>query len=290
MKKLVASILCLILAFSMSACYYSESEQEEIISMFDSFDNNKNFALLTYFELVVGDNHYDVNELKYDGKICNIVYLDKDGFYSVTFDSDTEVNFLFTSYDDLEPVLLGEETLPSHISRNYVFFVDRCFGIKLRVGETEEPDSINYFWNVDTHEITVEESQDETNRMYNRSIDNNRSKDYSYKVPNGSNHYIEITHNETGVTKRIDASVLNTFEEGKKIKKAYGLLSLFFGADNVYEQNGDIYFVSYFEVGFLGDPSYYYITKWNFETEEAEIFTSVYFETFPEGVIDMCII
>ena len=80
---------------------------------------------------------------------------------------------------------------------------------------------------------------------------------------------------------------MNTFEEGKKIKKTNS--STVFNIAHAFEDDGTIYFVSIFGVNPLGDPCYCYVYKWNFETEECEFYTSIHFEFYQEWVTDMYI-
>ena len=102
--------------------------------------------------------------------------------------------------------------------------------------------------------------------------------------------YLDVTDNQTNVTKRIDKSVMKTFDEGRKITKTRSSTSWAFDILRVFERDGDIYFLSYYEVGFLGDPCYYFVTKWNFETEKCQFHTAVYFENYPNSIGDMYII
>ncbi len=230
------------------------------------------------------DTSYDLSEIKYNDKQCNIVFLEQTGFYSYIYNRErSSVEFLFTYYDGFETRLLGEENLPSEIINS--FFGDNCFWFRMHNPETDGFNQIYYSWNVDTHKIEIADS-DDIARDYEYSIDNNRSKDYSFShKSNFTDDILEITDNKTGVVKRIDKSVLNTFDEGRKILAIAPEYP--FNISRVFERDGDVYFITFFEVDFLGDPSYYYIVKWNFETEECDFYTSLYFETFQKWIDDM---
>jgi hypothetical protein len=140
-----------------------------------------------------------------------------------------------------------------------------------------------YSWCVDTKEADYLEPF-----RYVNSMDGYRSEKYTFTYEsNFFGGYLDVTDNETGVTKRIDKSILKTFDEGKKIRKTES--STVFNITQVFEDNGTIYISSIFGVGFLGYPSYGYVYTWNFETEECNYFTSIYFEDYPEWFTDMYI-
>ena len=64
MKKILVSVVCIVLVFSLSSCGYNERQEQEIVSMFDSFDKSENIILLTCFELVVNGTHYKLGDIK----------------------------------------------------------------------------------------------------------------------------------------------------------------------------------------------------------------------------------
>ena len=286
MKKLLAAFLCCIMVISLSSCGYSEAKQNEIISMFDSFDKSQNCVILTEKLLVVRDTQYNLSEIQYNDKRCNIVLLEEDGFYAYTFDrEELSVEFLFTYYESFESVLLGTETVPSNVING--FFADNCFWFRMNDPKTDEFNQIYYAWNVDTHQITIVDT-DDLPQDFEYAKDNNRSKEYSFSYNSKVwNRSIDVTDNNTKITKTIDKSVLNTFEEGQKISRMRHMK--LFDVAHVFERDGDVYFASFFEVGPLGDPCYYYVVKWNFETEECDFYTSFYFEEFQDHIYDMYI-
>ena len=58
----------------------------------------------------------------------------------------------------------------------------------------------------------------------------------------------------------------------------------------VYTSGRDIYFVNMLLLEFLGNKMYYYVIKWNFDTEQCSYFTSVYFEYYQEYVTDFVVL
>lgn len=288
--KILFSILSIILLFAIVflvpiAFGYNETEQEEVIAMFESFEKKQDVILLTCFELVIDDMHYDRSEILYNGNQCNIVSLDEDGFYSYTYNEETlTVEFLFTRYEDFETTMLGTTVLIGRLVND--FFGDDCFWFRISDSRTEESDQVYFAWNVETKQGEI---VDDVLEEYEYSIDNNRTENYTFVRDNRILFpgYIDVTDNETGVTKRIDRNVLNKFEEGTKIKQINKMTV--FDVDHVFVKDGTIYFISYFEVGFLGSPCYYYVVKWDFETEECEYYTALFFEEDQEWIDDMYI-
>lgn len=286
MKKILITIICVALIFSLSSCGNSERQKQEIASMFDSFHKSDNIVLLTCFELVVNGTHYDLDDIKYNKQQCNIVFLEENGFYSYVYNQDNlSVEFLYTLYDTFETTSLGTDIIPAQIIN--AFWGDDCFWFRMDNPKTEKFQQMYYSWCVNTNQADVLDS-DSLSRDYEYSKDCNRSTRYSFTYTSKLlRDYLEITDNESGITKKVDSSVLNTFEEGKKIKKATS--ATIFNIAHAFEKNGEIYFTSIFGVNPLGNPCYCYVYKWDFETEECEFYTSINFESYQEWVTDMYI-
>lgn len=285
MRKIIFFLLLIIIVFSSASCYPGRNDPEEIESMFNSFNNSTDYILLTCFQLVVNGKHYERSEIKYNEKNTTILFLDESGFYSYTFNrTDLRVEFLYTTYNDFETTKLGETTLPTKISNS--FYGDNCFGFRIDDPSTDKFKQIYYCWNTQDKTGTLVDDVDED---YEYSSDNNRSKDYTLNYRSrlfGSS--LSIIDNNTGTKKVIDKSILKTFEEGKKIKKSNSGTT--FSPEHVYIIGDDVYFVSGFGVGIFSEPHYYYIVKWNFNTEECTFITSIRFDLYQEWVDDMIII
>ena len=286
MKKILVAFLCVGMLFSLTSCSYYEREKQEITLMFDSFDKSENNIFLTCFELVVNETHYNLDDITYNDQKCNIVFLEKNGFYSYTYSQDSlSVEFLYTLYGSFETTSLGVEILPSKIIN--AFFGNNRFWFRMDDPYTDEFQQMYYSWCVSTKQVDIIDS-DSISQDYEYSTDSNRSTKYSFSYTSKLfGDYLEITDIESGITKKIDSSVLNTFEEGKKIKKAKS--GTRFNIQHAFEDNGTIYLASFFGVYPLAEPCYCYVFTWNFETEECEFYTSICFETYPEWVTDMYI-
>lgn len=285
MKKIIFTLLLVVFVLSSTSCFLGTNNLEEIELMFNSFNNSKDYVLLTHFQLVIKGEHYERSEIKYNGKETNIVFLDEDGFYSYTFNEpNLRVEFLYTTYKDFETIELGKTTLPREIVNS--FYGDNCFWFRINDPSTDEFNQVYYCWNIvnKTGKII-----DDVNDNYEYSLDNNRTKDYTLTYQSKMiNSTLEIVDNNTGTKKIIDKSTLKTFEEGSKIIKSNS--STYFSPEQTYVIGDDVYFVSGFGVGILSESHYYYIVKWNFTTEKCTFITSVCFDYYQEWVDDMIII
>ena len=286
-KKIITAILGISMILGLTACGYSEKKQEKVAAMFDSISNTQEYIILTNHKLVIGDKQYDLSEIKHEGKKCNILFLEETGFYSYTYNQeDLSVQFLFTKYENFENILLGTDTLPSKIIN--AFWGNNCFWFRMDDPATEEFKQMCYSWNIETKQSTTINSK-EISDNYEYSADSNRSTQFSFQRNDKMfNDYLDITDNNINTSKRIDKSILKTFDEGKQIKK--NALVPGFNISHAFERDGDIYFISYYEVGFWGAPCYYYIVKWNFEKETAELYAYIYFDEFQDWIVDMYII
>ena len=284
MKKAFVSVVLILCMFFLTSCY---PDQEEVRIMFESFEQSDDYVLLTLEELVIGGVHYKRSEIKYNGKETTIVFLEQNGYYSYTYDEiDFHVEFLFTTYDDFNTVVIGETTLPNKEKNS--FYADDCFWFRFYDSAKEEQDY--YGWSVIDKTPRI---VDDFDHDYEYSEDNNRTKDYTLHHESkiyGSWH--EITDNKTGEKKRLDKSVLDTFEEGRKLKEYYNAETVFspgqyFSPGQVYIIGDDVYFVAALYVGILEE--YRYVVKWNFNTEECEFITWTYFDFDQEWEDDFII-
>ena len=287
MKKKFVMILCtaVVLAAVFGAC--QKQGRQAVVSMLDSYEQSEDIILLTCFELVVDGIHYDLDDIRYNGQPCSIVFLEEDGFYSYVEDARDRlsVEFLYTSYETFETTSLGAAMLPSKII--HAFWGDDCFWFRMDDPNVDTFQQMYYSWNVQTkQEETV--AHDSISEDYPYSIDRNRSERYSFAYTSKAmGSYLEITDKESGVTKKIDRSILKTFEEGKKIRK--GNLSTGFHILNAFEDNGTIYLASFFVDNLLSGSCYCYVYQWDFETEECALYTSVCFDSYQEWVTDLYI-
>ena len=289
MRFVICFLLIVAIMLSCVSCSLpfsvGQTTPEDVETMFNSFNKSEDYVLLTLFELVIKGEHYDRSEIKYNGKETNIVFLEEDGFYSYTYSAeDLLVELLYTTYDSFETTELYETELPSKMLDG-CHYVDNCFWLRLDDPSTDKFKQIYYCWNVvDKTEKIVDEFPYSV-----LSVDNNRTKDYTFIYHSGAfNNTLDIIDNDTGVNKIITKSILRTFEEGKQISRLNS--SVVFAPKQVYVIGDDIYFTASVGIGFLADIQYYYILKWNFNTEECTFITSTRFDKFQEWVDDMIIL
>ena len=288
MKKIAMLFLLVILMFSMTmtSCYHSEKELQEIEAMFNSFNHSSDYVLLTHFELVVSDKHYNRSEIKYNNKLTNVVFLEQKGFYSYTVD-DTGLNceFIYTTYDNFETLFLGNVLMPSKVIDG--FWKDSCYYLEIDDPTTEEFKRIYCCFDTSNKMISY---VDNVSKDDNYEIDKSRNNRYtfSYNTKSYFNYYLDITDNQSGETKRITKSFLKNFEEGRMITKYKS--DTIFNPEKAYVVEDDIYLLFNFGAGLLADNQYYYIVKWNFNTEECSFVTSIYFDYFQEWLDDVIII
>lgn len=288
MKKVISVLMVILFTVSCFSSCAGYEDPEEIAAMFDSFGKSENYVLLTCFELVIKGERYKRTDIKYKGESTYIVFLDEQGFYSYSYrDTDLCVKFLYTTYDGFKTTELGEAILPAE--KIISFYRDNCFWFRMDDPSIEQFRQMYYCWDT-VSKTGAAVDRDDVTKNYENSEDNGRTKDYTLDYHSGffGGSRMEITENSTGTKKVIDRSVLKTFEEGRKIDDANS--STVFTPAQVYIIGDDVYFVSGFGVGFLGDPHYYYIVKWNFYTEECTYITSVYFDYFQEWVDDVIIL
>lgn len=282
MRKVFSVFMTCMLLFGLSSC----SKTEEFQAVFNSFHSADNYVLLTHFELVVGGKHYNRSEITYDGRNTNIMFLDERGFYSYALQqSETDIDFLYTTYDTFETTKIGEDCLPEKIINS--FYGDNSFWFRVYDPSIDGAKQIYYRWDTVNKEGYIVE---DVERSYEYSVDNNRNDVYTFDyVSKGLKHnYLEITDNTTGVKKTIDFSTLKTFKEGKEIAELH--IYMLFSPRKAYVMGEDIYFTSTVSAAPLGYQEYTYIVKWNFETEECSLFAYAYFDYYQEWVDDIIIL
>lgn len=280
LKLLISITLSLILT---SCGFYTENERQEIIEMFNSFGHTDKYIVQTTYQLYIGETIIDVKDITYNGQQCETIILEEEGFYAYACNEEqTELNLLYISYEDMQIELLDEFAIPSRVIN--AFFSNNSF--YFRIAERYNQKYIIY--NMITKEITDVDTDDVDVDEW--AIDNNRSTKYklTYKDSAFGSDSVVVTNKASGVKKKITKSLLNTFEEGKLIEKKRKIDP--FDISSVFVENDDFYIIGYFGLYGLGMDYFYYIWKWNFETEKAEYYTSIYITTYSGDVKDLYIL
>ena len=265
-------------------------EKQEIISTFSSFENSDNYVLLTVEKLCVGENAIDVKSIKYDGEQCRIILCKEDGAYAYAYapQSTNTINIVFVEYEPLSVTLISKIDVPSAV--HHVEHYNNAFYFKVFQTESEKHNGLYLVYDIATGKTKTIDEEDAASLDFEKSGDHNRSKLFSIKYDLGLflQNQLSVTRRDTGKTKIISNSLLDTCEEGKAILQL-GRGRLGTGCTEAYEKNGEIYVVYYYGIGFLGDPCYYFIMKYDFESHTLKYHTSIFFETFPEDVCDVYI-
>ena len=291
MKKLLLILIVFSLIFSLTSCFESEEHVQEAADLFASFEHNTNYVLLTHFELVISDKHYDRSEILYNGKLSNIVFLEQDGFYSYTYDEETfYVEFLYTTYENFETEAIGSLRLPDKLVG--VTWARGIYWLTVDDPTTDKFKRIYYCWDVETKSSDIKQDFFIPEQHYLYDSDNFRSEDYTILYDPkffSLDDDLEITHNASGLTKKITKSTLDSFAEGKLIKACKSTTTFY--PDQVYIVGDDFYIACVFGVESWTTRYYcYYIFKWNFNTEESSFFTAVHFDDYQEWIDDMIIL
>ena len=287
MKKLFHVISVVLLIFISCSCTSSAKEIQEVDDMFDSFEHNDNYVLLTNFELIIRDEHYKREDIKYNGKLSNIVFLEQEGYYSYTYDEENLlVEFLYTDYVKFKVEKIGALTLPSKLLD--ASWKDNCYWIRINDPTTEKYNPVYYCWDIKSKTITVKE-EFYMEESYKYDADNFRNNNFLLESKTGVfNDYLEITDTDSKIKKTINKSILDSFEEGKKIKSLKS--GTIFRPDKTYIDGRDFYITLSFGAGFLAEHYYCYVIKWNFDTEEVSFYTAVYFDYYQEWHDDFIIL
>ena len=292
MKKITSILLVLLLCllpFNLTSCFNSEEKIQEIKDTFDSFENSDQYILITPKEIHVGKQITKIADLKYENEPCHIIYTVENGAYAYACESasDLSVNIVFIEYDTFEIKLLSTVEVPSQIIiaehyNNQLYF-------RMDDPKTEEFNQVYFVYDINTAQTHTIDTDDIT-VDFEKSADHNRSDVFTINRHMGfMQNELRVTNKETGKSRNISNSLLNTCNEGKTIIKL-GRRDLGLGPVGACEKNGDIY-VAYFYItdGSWGDPSHCYIMKYDFDEHNLEYYTSIFFEVYPEHVCDLYI-
>ena len=288
-RKLVTVVLAVcLLASGMISCTNSKEKQQRIIDTFNSFTNAKEFVLITNDDIRLGDTVIDRDRVQYEGTHCLFIFSEADGTWAYANGGEGKVNIVFFEYETETATLVDSITVPGG-----AFAAEQYGGefyFRADDPDTEEFKQIYYVYDPDTRE-TRTVGTDDLPIDIEKSGDHNRSSLYTIQsdMTSSMENKLIVTKKETGETKTVDSSILKTCDEGQTILSFTGHWNIS-NSTTAYEKDGDIY-VAYFYItdGFLGAPCHIFIMKYDFDSHTAEYYTSVYYELFPESIIDLYI-
>ena len=287
-KRAVSILLILALALCMSACGNSPEKIQRIKDTFASFPYSDRFIMVTLYEIRVGDTVIGLDDIDYNGEPLRIIFTEEHGAYGYSVDpeSSSVINVVYLDYDSLAVELVAELQLPSSVIASEVW--DGKLYFRTLNPDSEEDNQLYFIYDIATGDTqTVDTDDVEYELEY--SADHSRSSEYTImrKLKRFSN-VLEITDKATRKRKEIGNKLLENCKEGRSLIKL-GRTNLGTGCSEAYEKDGSIYIPFLYCLDPLGNPCYYYIMKYDFESHAMEYYTSVYFEEYPEDIVDIYI-
>lgn len=279
--KFICLLLVVVICFSFISCTDTE-ERYEITDTFSKFKSNDNYIFQTLYELHLGKNVIPNSELTYNGFECEFLYsTDFCAYGYCKNDIETTVYIVSIDYDSLDISLCDTVELPSDLIHGS--FYDNSFYFRTNDPTTDEFQQMYTIYDMSNKEISTCDTDDFIDVVERRDIHG----DYEFEYPDLpliGNLKVRITNTKTNETKRFSSKKLKGCEEGKKILKLpHKQTNLGVIPSDVYVDGDDIYFLCLQSIGFLGNPSYYFIVKYNFNTESIEYCSTIYFKTYPEN-------
>ena len=284
-KRIIIISMLLAILGTFSGCINSEHTKQEIINTFNSFENSQDYVFVTFApnRLHVRNNVIDLDDLTYDGAPCHYISTTTTCayFYAYPFESESTVDLLSLSYQELELSLVATvEAENKIIGADY--YNGEVYFTEYNDGAT--PSKSYLIYNVEANQTRTAEYESVSENVF----DNFQSERYTVKrsAPAFPDCKLLVKSNATGEEKTVGRSLLKTCEQGKAI---IGLGDVYATAGPVdyYENNGEIYIVYIYLVdGVLGYPSCVYIMKYDFDSHTMQYYTSVFMDNYPEGSID----
>ena len=256
----------------------SAARREEIRETFEALPHTDSYALVRYDRWIIRGETYELDDP---------LYLDETGFFSASYvlSPVPTISFYHTEFEDMERELLGSAPLPSPYSPSFLWYSDGNFYYRADTPRGEEGgyEYRTYRWNVND-QVAVETDEDYPSAIADRESD----YEFDFDGFIGFSTFrwykrVKVTEKSTGITKTVDKKTLKTFPEGKTIYRLESSERNFIAAARIISGD-DIYFIFRFAVGIpVGqDVVYFYIVKWNFQTEECSFVATV--DAFESGV------
>ncbi len=279
--KLFCILIIVLICISLISCT-NDKEQQEIINAFNGFEYNYNYILQTPDEFHLGKLVIPNSELKYNGYWCKFLTSTDTCAYGYATNEDRTVAYIVSlDYKSLDISLCVEVALPSDLI--YASFYNNSFYFRTNDPSTEEFKQMFTLYDMTTQKIS-QSNTDNIDLIEHREIF--KCGDYEFSCPDfplSGSLKMEIKNTKTNTIKKFSTKVLKNCEEGKIIcKLPESNINLGGTPSDVDVIGDDIYILCYQSVGFLGYPSYYFIVKYNFHTENIEYYSTIYFENDPD--------
>lgn len=279
--KIACLLLVIFMCFSLISCTNSE-DQQEIIDTFNSFASDDNYIFQTIYEFHLGKTIIPNSELIYNENRCKFLTSTDDCAYGYCESEDGAIAYIVSlDYESLEISLYDTVILPSDLI--HASFYDNSFYFRTDDPSTEEFQQIYTIYDMANKEISTCNTDDFIDVVERRDL----HRDYEFEYPDLDilgNLKVKIINIKTGETKKFSSNNLKECEEGKLIYKLpHRQTNLGTIPSDIFVDGNDIYFLCLQSIGFLGYPSYYFIVKYNFNTENVEYCSTIYFEDYPEN-------
>lgn len=279
--KFACILIVILICFSLVSCTDSK-EQQEIIDAFNSFESNDNYIFQTLYEFHLGKTIIPNSELLYNGSRCKFLTSTDTCAYGYCESEDGAITYIVSlDYESLKISLYDTVILPADLI--CASFYDNSFYFRTNDPSTEEFEQMYTVYNMSTKEISTCNTDNKELIEHEKIF---KCGDYEFSCPDfplSGDLKMKIKNTKTNTVKKFSTSVLKKCDEGKIIcKLPKNNVNLGGTPSDVYVIDNDIYILCYQSVDFLGYPSYYFIVKYNFNTESIEYCSTIYFEDYPE--------
>lgn len=273
LKAIVVSILCLLcvllLPIFLTSCLngYTDEELAEIQATFESFDNNKNYAVNCEGRyLYLQEKRINIKELNYKGKEIDLILGEEDEYcYLYTSErkaNSSDIYIIKLYYDTLE---MEEVVCMKGLDRDAMHW--RSY-----------EDNKVLFGNDYESYIFCDLLTGEQRTCSQKDLSWQKEKKYSYETDTkNKNSWITITDNQTGQQKTVSwREDLNTFEEGQyilQLKCQNPYVGVFI---ELVEKDGECYILSWIPVSGMGLFGYeVVIFTYDFENDILDYYSAL---------------
>lgn len=280
--KLACLALVALMCFLFTSCT-NEKEQQKIIDAFNSFESSDDYIFQTVYEFHLGKTVIPNSKLTYNEQRCTFLTSTDTCAYGYCESEDRITTYIVClDYETLAISLCDIVSLPSTLIN--ASFYNNSFYFRTDDPSTEEFEQMYTVYDMSTKKISSCNT-DNIDSVEHREI--YKCGDYEFSCPDfplSGDLKMKIKSTKTNTVKYFSTSVLKKCDEGKIIcKLPKNNMNLGGTPSDVHVINDDIYILCYQSVSLLGYPSYYFIVKYNFETENIEYYSTIYFKDYPEN-------
>lgn len=275
------TLLILLCLLTLIFCSCTNSNEEELKNALASFDSSEQYVFISERDFHVGNRITKLSDITYEGNPCHMISPETNGMYaySAESNSDVSIDIVYIEFDTLKITLVKSLLLPETIITANL--INDTFYFRMHAPESEESDQIYFLYDKKTDQTStictddyieyVERSDREYEHYYNFERFSLTTIGVSSVFNKHFDGKLYITDNQTGTTKLLDDSLLDTCEEGKIIRSFDG--HIYKGC--AYEKNGYVYLLFTHDTDVFGDDNYF-IMKYDFETHTLEYYAAIW--------------